>query len=167
VSITLGEGRIALDGGLYECKTGGDYLESEAEEGIMTTTVEQEILGLEREYWDSMISKDPKVATKLTAKRSIITGAQGVSTVSSDTIGEMVQTDRWKLKSYEFSDVTASAPTPDLAILAYHVKEELEVEGKPLTLEANDSTVWLRQDGKWVSVLHTESLAGDPFGRDR
>ena len=32
----------------------------------MTTAVEQEILGVEREYWDSMISKDPSVATKLT-----------------------------------------------------------------------------------------------------
>ena len=129
--------------------------------------LEQEILGVEREYWDSMISKDGAVASRLTGKTSIITGAQGVSTVSSASIGEMVKSDGWKLNSYEFSDVTVMAPTPDTAVIAYHVVENLEVDGQPLTLVANDATLWVRQDGGWVSVLHTESVAGDPFGRDR
>ena len=133
----------------------------------MTSDVEQEIQRVEREYWDSMISKDPSVAAKLTGERSLITGAQGVSEVSSATIGKMVQSDAWTLKAYEFSDVKVLTPTADTAIIAYHVTEELEVEGKPLTLEANDATVWHRQDGGWVSVLHTESPAGDPFGRDK
>jgi len=25
----------------------------------------------------------------------------------------------------------------------------------------------VRRDGRWRCVLHTEALAGDPFGRDR
>ena len=87
--------------------------------------------------------------------------------VSNTTIGQMLQSDAWTLKAYEFSDVKVLTPTPDTAIIAYHVTEELDVEGKPLTLEANDATVWLRQDGGWVSVLHTESVAGDPIGRDK
>ena len=41
------------------------------------------------------------------------------------------------------------------------------VEGKPVKLEAFDTSVWMKQDGKWVCALHTESLAGDPFGRDK
>ena len=129
--------------------------------------IEQEVLGVEREYWDSMITKDPAVASRLTGETSIITGAQGVSTVSSATIGEMVKSEGWKLRSYEFSDVTVMSPTPETAVIAYHVIEDLEVEGQPLRLEANDATLWVRQDGGWVSVLHTESVAGDPFGRDR
>ena len=129
--------------------------------------IEQEILGVEREYWDSMISKDGSVASRLTGETSIITGAQGVSTVSSSTIGEMVKSDGWKLNSYEFSDVMVMEPAPDTAVIAYHVVENLEVDGQPLTLVANDATVWVRRDGGWVSVLHTESVAGDPFGRDR
>ena len=129
--------------------------------------IEQEVLGVEREYWDSMITKDGAVASRLTGETSIIAGSQGVSTVSSATIGEMVQSDGWKLKSYEFSDVTVMSPTPETAVIAYHVVENLEVDGQPLTLEANDATLWVRQNGGWVSVLHTESVAGDPFGRDR
>jgi hypothetical protein len=129
--------------------------------------IDKEITDLEREYWDSMITKDPRVAQRLTADPSLIVGAQGVSSVSPKTIGPMVQSDGWHLKSYEFSDIKVTAPLRDIALIGYHVREELEVEGKPITLEANDSTVWERRSGKWVSILHTESLAGDPFGRDR
>ena len=134
---------------------------------MATNAIDNEIIAVEREYWDSMITKDPTVAERLTADESMIVGAQGVSTVSSKTIGPMVKSDGWKLKKYEFSDIKVTSPSPDLALIGYHVKEELEVEGKPVSLEANDSTAWARQDGKWVSVLHTESIAGDPFGRDR
>src|SRR5688572_22278791 len=87
----------------------------------MMPNLEQEILGVEREYWDSMITKDGSVASRLTGETSIITGAQGVSTVSSATIGEMVKSDGWKLHSYEFSDVTVMSPAPDTAVIAYHV----------------------------------------------
>ena len=134
---------------------------------MATNAIDKEIIAVEREYWDSMISKDPSVATRLTADESLIVGAHGVSTVSSKTIGAMVQSDGWKLKKYEFSDIKVTLPSKDLALIGYHVREELEVEGKPVTFEANDSTVWERKNGKWASILHTESVAGDPFGRDR
>ena len=47
----------------------------------------------------------------------------------------------------------------DVAIVAYTVREELTVDGKPLTLEAADSSTWVRRDGRWVCALHTEALA--------
>ena len=49
--------------------------------------------------------------------------------------------------------------------IAYKMKEDLVVDGEGIQLEAFDSSVWVRRDGKWVCVVHTESLAGDPFGR--
>jgi hypothetical protein len=133
----------------------------------MTTTIDRDILALEREYWDSMITKDPEVVTRLTADESIIVGAQGVGIVTKKQIGSMVQSDGWKLKRYSFGDVKFNALDERTAVIAYSVKEDLEVEGKPLTLEANDSSVWIRREGKWVCAMHTEALKGDPFGRDR
>ena len=55
----------------------------------------------------------------------------------------------------------------DVAVVAYVVTEELTVENKPVTLKAADSSTWVRRDGRWVCAVHTESLSGDPFGRDR
>ena len=54
-----------------------------------------------------------------------------------------------------------------MAVIAYKVIEDLLVDGAPLTLEASDASTWVRQDGRWLCALHTESVAGDPFGRDR
>ncbi len=55
----------------------------------------------------------------------------------------------------------------DVAIVAYKVRESLTVAGKSMMLEAAAASTWIRNDGRWVCVLHTESIAGDPFGRDR
>ncbi len=129
--------------------------------------MDREILALEREYWESMITRNPEVATRLTAEQSIVVGAEGVGTVSKQEIGAMINSDKWRLKKFEFGDVKIKSMDKDTAIIAYTVKEDLDVEGKPLTLEASDSSVWSRRNGKWECVLHTEALKGDPFGRDR
>jgi hypothetical protein len=55
----------------------------------------------------------------------------------------------------------------DVAVLAYKVRENLTVDGEPVTLEAADASTWIRRDGRWRCALHTESIVGDPFGRDR
>jgi hypothetical protein len=52
-------------------------------------------------------------------------------------------------------------------VIAYKVTEELDVEGSPITLKAADTTTWVRKGNKWLAAQHTESLLGDPFGRDR
>ncbi len=134
---------------------------------MATANVDHEILALEREYWDAMISKDPQVATRLTADESIVIGPQGVDKVSKKDIGSMLTSEKWKLKKYEFSGVTFSKPDKETAVIAYTVKEDLEVDGTLLSLEANDSTLWVRRGGKWLCMLHTETPKGDPFGRDR
>ncbi len=129
--------------------------------------VQNEILALEREYWQSMITKDADVATRLTADQSIVVGAQGVGTVNKQAIGAMIKSEGWRLERYAFRDITFMSTDANTAIIAYAVTEDLEVDGKPLTLEANDSSVWCRRNGSWECVLHTEAIKGDPFGRDR
>lgn len=127
----------------------------------------EEILALEREFWDAMAAKDADVATRLTADQSIVTGAQGVGVISKKDMGAMLKSGAWELKRYEFANIKVIRPDENTAVIGYSVKEELVVEGKPLTLEANDSSLWVRRGGTWQCALHTEAVKGDPFGRDR
>jgi hypothetical protein len=55
----------------------------------------------------------------------------------------------------------------DVAIVAYQVHEELTLDGMPVTLDAADSSSSVRRNGRWFCTMHTECIAGDPFGRDR
>jgi hypothetical protein len=55
----------------------------------------------------------------------------------------------------------------DTVAIAYPVHEDLEVDGKPVQLDAFDTSVWKESGNGWTCVLHTESIKGDAYGRDR
>lgn len=131
-------------------------------------TTEMELVDLERKYWHAIKDNDVDTALRLTDDPCIVTGAQGISRVDRKTFQEMMKASPWRLDKFELDDdVQVRLLSDDVAIVAYKVREELTVDGKPLTLEGADSSTWVRRNGRWVCALHTEALAGDPFGRDR
>jgi hypothetical protein len=129
--------------------------------------LDQQILNLENQFWQSMIDKDAEAGVRLTADPCIVAGAQGVSRIDSKTFAKMVEHGTWVLHDYEFSDVKVERVTDDVAVIAYKVRENLTVDGKKLTLEAADASTWVRDGDGWKCALHTESVLGDPYGRDR
>lgn len=130
-------------------------------------TDKQEIIDLENRFWQTMIDKDVATAAAMITNKSIVTGAQGAATVDQQSFTKMMEGGAWTLESYVFSDVQVEFPTADVAVIGYKVSENLLIDGKPLKLEAADASTWIRQDGEWRCALHTESVLGDPFGRDR
>ena len=134
---------------------------------MATQTAEQELVQLENEYWQALKDQDVDAALRLTDDQCIVTGAQGVASLDRDALKGMMTNAQYSLDDYDLSDVQARMLSDDVAIVAYKVREELTVEGKPVTLEAADASTWVRRKGRWVCALHTESIAGDPFGRDR
>ena len=137
----------------------------------MATTsaaVEQELLDLEREYWQAIKNKDVDAAMRLTDDPCIVAGAQGVGEIDRHGLAMVMQKATYTLNDFQISpDIRVRLLRDDVAIVAYKVRENLTVEGKPLTVEASDSSTWVRRGGRWLCALHTEALAGDPFGRDR
>lgn len=135
----------------------------------MTAPRTTELLDHERRFWNAMRDKDGEAASGMTADSCIVVGAQGVSAIDPKTMGRLTREGEWELERYTFDETTAQVQflTDDIAVVAYKVKEKLKVDGKPLSLEANDSSVWVRKNGEWLCAMHTESLAGDPFGRDK
>ena len=129
---------------------------------------EKELLDLEKKYWKAMQEKDVESALKLTDNPCIVTGAQGVGTIDHKAFAGMMKDATWELNGFELDDdAQVRMVRDDVAIVAYKVRESLTVEGKPVTLEAADSSMWVRRNGRWLCALHTEAIAGDPFGRDR
>jgi hypothetical protein len=135
----------------------------------MTTTVEKELLDLERQYWQALQDEDFNAALRLTDEPCFLTGAQGVLSLDHRALMGMMKHGQGiaKLRAFDIDpDVKLRMIGDDVAVLAYKVREDLIVDGKPLQLDAADASTWVRRDGRWVCVLHTESIAGDPFGRD-
>lgn len=132
-----------------------------------STNSDKELVDLETQYWQSMRDKDVETAIRLTDDPCIVTGAQGVSQVDRQSFTQLMKNAKWDLLDFELADVQARRLTDDVAVVAYRVRERLTVDGEPVTLEASDSSTWVRRDGGWVCAVHTEAVAGDPFGRDR
>jgi hypothetical protein len=63
---------------------------------------------------------------------------------------------RWRLDG----DVHVTTVADGVALIAYKVNEELMVDGETKSLEAFDSSLWVRRDGGWVCAAHTETIAG-------
>lgn len=129
--------------------------------------VEDEILSLEKKYWNAIKSNDMDTALSLTADPCLVTGPQGASQIDRKTFEKMMKDSPWTLEDYELSDFKVLPMNDDLALAAYKVKGKGIVDGKPLQFEAADSSTWVRKEGKWVCALHSEAILGDPFGRDK
>jgi uncharacterized protein (TIGR02246 family) len=129
--------------------------------------IETQLADFEKQYWQAIKDRDVQAAMRLTDDPCIVTGAQGVARISRQAFAGMLQAEGWTLHQFDLSDLQVRLLGDDVAIIAYKVKEVLTVEGKPVTLEAADSSTWVRRDGQWLCALHTEAVLGDPFGRDR
>ena len=130
--------------------------------------VEQELIALERSFWQAIKDHDVEAALRLTDDPCILAGPQGVSSIGKDEFRQMMKDERYTLDDFQIADdVQVRTLSSDVAVLAYKVHEKLSLEGEPVTVDAAEASTWVRRNGSWVCSLHTESILGDPFGRDR
>ena len=120
-----------------------------------------EILKLETAYWDAMKAKDGNRTAELSGETSVVTGSQGVMRIAREKMGEMTESGDWELLSYDFEDVEVSVPTPDVAIIAYKVRQKVKLKGKEQQFYAADSSTWLRGEDGWHCHAHSETILAD------
>tara|TARA_B110001454_G_C12723068_1_gene435680 strand:+ start:13097 stop:13504 length:408 start_codon:yes stop_codon:yes gene_type:complete len=134
---------------------------------VENKNLESEIIKLENRYWNAIKDNDVETMMKLSDENCIVTGAQGVTKVKRSDFPKMNAEGNkiYTLNDFKLKDHKITIVNEDIVVVGYNVWENLTVEGKPIELEAADASTWIRKDGKWVCVLHTESLVGDPFGR--
>jgi hypothetical protein len=135
--------------------------------GPTDPALQKELLGLEHQYWQSIKDNRPDDMARLSDDPCVVAGSQGVAVLDHATLKKMAASGTWKLDAFELSKPIVRLVAPDVAVVAYQVRETLTVEGKTVTFDAADSSTWVRRDGRWTCTMHTESLHGDPFGRDR
>ena len=129
--------------------------------------LEKELTEYERQYWQALQRRDTAKALELTDFPCLLTGSRGVMRVDEQAFIKMMESPRDTVQSAELSNITVKRLSEDVAVVAYQVHEQLLVEGKPVSFDAADSSTWIRRNGRWVCAVHTESIAGDSYGRDR
>jgi hypothetical protein len=120
-----------------------------------------EIIALEKSYWDAMKAKDGRRTAELAGQTSLVTGARGVATIAKDKMGAMTEEGSWVLHDYDFEKVEVSAPAPNVAIIAYEVRQDVTMDGKRAELRAADSSTWIKGANGWECHAHSETFLGD------
>ncbi|MGH2632337.1 MAG: nuclear transport factor 2 family protein [Tepidiformaceae bacterium] len=125
------------------------------------TTMPELALELEKQYWDAMKAADWDAVERLTADPCVVVGATGIAEVTRQQLRDMLSNQDYQVKSYRInaSSVRVQEAGSDVAFVAYGIHEESERDGKPLKLDAFNSSVWVRRGGDWQCALHTESAA--------
>lgn len=123
-----------------------------------------EIIALEKAYWDAMKRKDGKRASQLSGKLALTTSAHGVTSIPKAKMGQMTEEENWTLESYEFEDVNVVTPADDVAIIAYKVRQNVTMDGKKQALRAADSSTWVRGPDGWECHAHSETFLQDGKG---
>lgn len=126
----------------------------------------QTLFALEHKFWQSIVDEDAQAATGLLTEPAFMVSAHGAFKFDHAGYRRMAEQGSMVVKSYELSEMEASFPTDDTAILTYKVKQVLCPRGKSDEIEEDmtDTSTWVRDQGAWRCAMHTESPAAAKRG---
>jgi hypothetical protein len=127
----------------------------------MAIATKEEIVSLEKDYWNAIKRKDGKRTSQLSGKVALTTSEHGVTTIPKSKMGKMTEDGKWTLDSYELDDVEVVTPAEDVAIIAYTVKQSVTMDGKKLEKRAADTSTWIRGADGWECHAHSEAFLQD------
>jgi uncharacterized protein (TIGR02246 family) len=125
----------------------------------VSPTLKQEILDLEKQYWDAMKTRDAATLKRLTADEFTMVMLEGVSTQSRDEFIQMMTSGDMTFTSYRLDHDAGIVRelSPDVVFAAYKAHSEYEQGGKPQTSDAYFSTTWVKRGGGWQAITGSES----------
>lgn len=118
------------------------------------------LIALEKKFWQSMVDEDTDTALGLLDEPALMVSAHGALQFDHQQYKKMAEEGPMVVKSFEFSDMQVMHPNEDTAVLTYRVKQAIAQRGdgaKEIEQEMADSSVWMRKDGEWLCVMHTET----------
>jgi hypothetical protein len=88
--------------------------------------IEEELVTLEKKYWQAMKDKDTDTMLSLSDDPCIVAGPQGFASFSKQSFLEMMNSSDYTLHNFEIDDdIEVRMLGQDTAVVAYKVREDL------------------------------------------
>ena len=126
-------------------------------------TADSTLIALEKKFWQSLVDEDTDTALSMLNEPSLMVSSHGAMQFDHAQYREMAEKGDMVVKSFKLSDMQVMHPSDDTAVLTYRVKQAIAQRGgsQEIEQEMADSSVWMRKDGEWLCVMHTETELGD------
>ena len=124
-----------------------------------SNTLTQEIFDLERKFWTAMQKNDMESALSLTTFPCLLAGPHGIQAIDKEAFVKMFKSEQNMIRDFKLdeSKVEVRQVAPDTAVIAYQANTTISKDGKPVNMDVADTSTWIKQNGKWVCVMHTET----------
>ena len=109
-----------------------------------------------------MVDGKARIATGMLTEPAVMVSGHGTLKFDHATYEKMAAKDEYRLVDFTLSKMDVVFPRDDLAIATYHASQTMEKEGRPIEMEAFDTSTWIRLHEGWKCVAHTESLQTPP-----
>src|SRR5437667_9137669 len=120
---------------------------------------ETAVADLEKSAWEAYKNKQGDAFKKLLSKDYYGAYAEGIKNVDA----EFADMQKGELREYSYADTKVVFPSPDAAVMTYKVTMQgTSSTGQDVSGTYNAASVWVKRDGKWLGVFHTEVKAQQP-----
>jgi hypothetical protein len=117
------------------------------------------LIDLENRFWKTLVDEDTDTALAMLDEPALMVSSHGAMKFDHAGYRQMAEKGSMVLKSYQLSDMQVIFPIEDTAILTYRVKQAMAKRGQSETVteEVADTSTWVRKNGQWQCVMHTET----------
>lgn len=120
---------------------------------IKINVMDNELLELEKKYWDGMASHDYETVKNLTKFPCIVAGKRGIMLVDEPAYKKMFEQGGGKtMKVNGISDEQIQMGR-DHGMIGYLIG--LDYDGK--LMKCACTSTWVKENGQWLCAMHTES----------
>ena len=120
-----------------------------------------EIVALEKKYWDLMQAGDYRGCVAMMTDRSVTVGSRGARIVDKEEYLRRGDTADWKLNAFRLSEEQVLFPSENVAIICYRADQDALVEGRPSKTSDLHMSTWVRTPQGWLAAAHAQSQGGE------
>ena len=120
-------------------------------------TTPDEIMELERRFWQAMQDMQVDEAVKMLDAHSTSVSDGGVHHFDPAEYKAMALSGNARIRSFELFDEQVIFPLPDVAVATYTARQCFAMDGETHEMVVYDTTTWVRKDGRWLACAHTET----------
>ena len=118
------------------------------------------IMDLETKFWQSMVDDDPETAILLVTEPAVMVSEHGAFQFTRDQYKKMAKEGPVVVTSFKFDNMEVLFPNDSTAVVTYKATQNVAPRDKKSASTAqvvNDSSTWVKDDGTWKCVIHTET----------
>lgn len=125
---------------------------------INSTEMKDQIIELERKYWDGMANLDYEIVKNLTYFPCIVASKDGVNQIDEPTYKKYFDMGQgMKMKIKGLTDAVVELFSKSFATIGYLIEIEVDNQGEIRNSKCVCTSTWILENGDWKCVMHTES----------